>query len=368
MKVVLAIDALTPNLTGIGRYTWELVKGLKESAIVSKAQFYRHARYVANPEKLLDPHYDAQAKPFVSLPRKTRDKIMNVRCKDKVFHGPNYFLPECADFGVATIHDLSVFKHPESHPAERIEHFARSFESTVSKARHLITDTETTRREVIEYLGWKEERITAIPLGVSNDFCPRGSGIAQETLQRYGLIYGQYLLCVSTIEPRKKILELLHAFSQLPDALKRSYPLVLIGGKGWLSEHIHDEIKKMEASSFVKYLGFVAEVDLPVVYAGARAFVYPSCYEGFGLPVIEAMASGVPVLTSNQSTLPEISKGAAMHVNPEDIDGFTDALKKLLLDHAWRFEATTLGLHVANGYSWRTCAERTISVYKSISN
>ena len=141
---------------------------------------------------------------------------------------------------------------------------------------------------------------------------------------------------------------------------------MLVGHKGWLSEVLHDFIGKAQADGWMCYLGFVPESDLPALYAGARAFFYPSLYEGFGLPVLEAMASGAPVLTSNCSSLPEVSGGAALLVDPEDSDALRDGIEKALLDDIWRFEARSRGLEVASHLTWENCIERTLSVYNSI--
>jgi glycosyltransferase involved in cell wall biosynthesis len=138
--------------------------------------------------------------------------------------------------------------------------------------------------------------------------------------EAYGLSHGSYSLCVTTIEPRKRIDSLLAAYARLPEKLRVVYPLILVGGKGWRSEHLHQAIDAAANAGWLHYLGFVPEDDLPALYAGARLFVYPSSYEGFGLPVIEAMASGVPVVTSNRSCLPEIASGAAKLVDPDDVE------------------------------------------------
>jgi alpha-1,3-rhamnosyl/mannosyltransferase len=292
--------------------------------------------------------------------------MMQWTCRGRIFHGPNYFLPPCADIGVATIHDLSVFKFPETHPVERIKQFERDFVSSIGRAAHLITDTETTRREVIDFLAWPAERITAVPLGVSPIFTSRSGAEMGPCLASYGLVGGVYVLCVSTIEPRKRIGNLLKAYQALSPRLREQYPLVLVGTTGWLSEGLHEEVNRLSRQGWLRYLQFVPEADLPLLYAGARAFVFPSRYEGFGLPVLEAMASGVPVITSNCSTLPEVTQGAALLVESDDIDALTAGIKKGLCDDAWRPEAISRGLTVARSYSWDNCVEQTVRVYRQL--
>ena len=141
-----------------------------------------------------------------------------------------------------------------------------------------------------------------------------------------------------------------------------------MGGAGWLSEQLHADIDRLAAQGWLKYLGFVPEPDLPALYAGARSFVYPSIYEGFGLPVLEAMASGVPVVTSCFTSLPEVTQGAAQLVNPDDIEALAGAITISLCDEAWRDAASLRGRQVAAGYSWQRCIEQTVSVYKTIAS
>jgi alpha-1,3-rhamnosyl/mannosyltransferase len=140
--------------------------------------------------------------------------------------------------------------------------------------------------------------------------------------------------------------------------------LVLVGGAGWLSDSLHNEVKRLSAQGWLRYLGFVHEVDLPKLYAGARVFVYPSSYEGFGLPVLEAMASGIPVVAANRSTLPEVCQGAALLADPDDLLALAECVAKGLEDEPWRASARALGLAVACRHPWAACVEKTVSVYR----
>ena len=375
MKVVLSVEALGPTLTGIGRYVTELSIALPEKLGLANLEFYRNGRWIDDPKTLLsEPNRQtqtpsAQKKPAfkIKLPRWLRQPLLNWQCHNKVFHGPNYFIPPSADKGVITIHDLSVFKFPDTHPADRVAQFERQFKSSVVRASHLITDSEATRLEVISYLGWPVEKITAVPLGVSNSFMPQPAAAIEACLRRYGLVHGQYSLCTSTLEPRKKIDRLLSAYRLLPQAVRQLYPLILVGSSGWLSEALLAEVARLSSQGWLKYLGFVPQSDLPALYAGARAFVYPSVYEGFGLPVLEAMASGVPVVASRFTSLPEVTQGAALLVDPDDVDALTSAVHRSLVDENWRQTAITSGLAVAQTFSWDRCADQTIKVYQSIS-
>ena len=381
MNLILSVDALSPSLTGIGRYTWELAQRLPTHSRLQDVQFYRNGSWVDEPARLLQatvptvpvtsivPQAKATAsKPRWRLkqPRWLRDWRITSACQGKIFHGPNFFLPPCAEAGVATVHDLSVFKYPETHPLERIKHFEREFTASMKRAAHLVTDSEATRQEVMKYLAWPAEKITAVPLGVSSHFAPADEAAVAPCLAKYGLTFKRYALCVSTLEPRKKIANLLRAYQGLPPPVRKQYPLVLVGSSGWLSESLHQEIDRLSAQGWLRYLGFVPEADLPALYAGARSFVYPSVYEGFGLPVLEAMASGVPVVASIFSSLPEVTQGAALLVDPDDIDALAMGIQASLCDEPWRATACKTGLAVAQGFTWDRCIDQTVDVYKKV--
>lgn len=369
MKLILSVEALTPPLSGIGRYTWELASRLPAHHDINSTYFYRNGRWVTEPSSLLlPPQNDVHPRKKGLLSWRTPKWLLGMEsrliCRHALFHGPNFFLPPCADTGVVTVHDLSVFKFPETHPIERLRHFERDFSRSMSQATHLITDTETVRLEVIEFLGWPEDRISAVSLGVSEQFSPRPPESMRSILSHYGLKADGYSLCVSTLEPRKRIDRLVDAYARLPQALRLRYPLILIGPEGWLNESLHLAIEQGKREGWLQYLGFVPESELPVFFAGARLFLYPSIYEGFGLPVVEAMASGIPVITSDQSCLPEVSQGAALIINPDDIDGFSLALVRGLEDEEWRGHAKEKGLRVASHYQWQQCIENTVAVYQ----
>lgn len=372
VKLILSVDALSPSLTGIGRYTWELAQRLPMHAQLQGVRFYRGGRWIDEPARLLQAAapktVSDKAKPRLRLkqPRWLREWRTSAACRGRVFHGPNFFLPACAEAGVATVHDLSVFKYPETHPLERIKHFELEFTDSMGRAAHLITDSEATRLEVMSFLAWPAEKITAVPLGVSSQFAPASDAALAPCLTKYGLTFKRYALCVSTLEPRKKIANLLQAYQCLPPQVREQYPLVLVGSAGWLSDALHQEIDRLAAQGWLRYLGFVPEADLPALYAGARAFVYPSIYEGFGLPVLEAMASGVPVVASIFSSLPEVTQGAARLVDPDDIDGLALGIQASLCDEPWRATACKTGLAVAQGYTWDRCIDRTVDVYKKV--
>jgi glycosyltransferase involved in cell wall biosynthesis len=236
---------------------------------------------------------------------------------------------------------------------------------TLRRASVLITDSEFTRNEVAEQFSWPLEKVFAVPLASGGDFRPQNVSVLAPLLGEYGLLPGGYCLFCGTIEPRKNIDTLLKAYAMLSVSARRKWPLVLTGFKGWNSKGLHSRIDAASREGWVRYLGYMPQEHLPGLFAGARLFVFPSLYEGFGLPVLEAMASGVPVVTSNTSSLPEVAGDAAAMCDPLDVEALSRAIAVGLEDEAWRQAAIGKGLKRAAQFSWKRCADETIVAYKA---
>ncbi len=369
-QVILSVEALDPVLTGVGRYVWELVQRIPRAPGIGRVRFLRNGEWIADPAKLLvDPSPIERARWHRILRKKTKPQrqwMERQLARASVCHGPNFFLPDIAETGIVTVHDLSVFRFPETHPAERREEFDQRFEDSLRRAAHVITVSETARKDVIDFTGIDPARVSAVYQGVGAAFRPRMAEELLPVLSRMGLIPGGYGLCVSTIEPRKRVAELVRAWRMLPAGLRVLRPLVLAGSSGWLSDSIFEEIAQGEREGWLRYIRYVEEGDLPFLYAGAALFVYPSIYEGFGLPPVEAMASGVPTVVSDASCLPEVTAGAALLAKPEDVEGFSGLLQKALLDESWRAAARDQGLEVAGRYSWDRCVRETAALYAKV--
>lgn len=365
MNIDLGVEALSPQLTGIGRYTLELMRGLRRHPDVDQLRAIHNGIVANDPEGLLRRVMPQRPKRRAKLLRWAERKAAAIiPARKRLYHGPNFMLPANVEGGIITVHDLSVYKFPEMHPPERIAHFERDFRSSLERAWHILTDTHEVRREVAEFANISKDRITAVHLGVSRDYHPGRATDGSVNYASYGIMPQEYILLVATFEPRKRIDAALNAYHILPEKLKRRYPLVLAGAKGWQNEALHKLMLRDEAKGYVRFLNFVPESDLPGIYSGARIFLYPSIYEGFGLPPIEAMACGVPVIVSNRSCLPEVTNGAAIMIDPDDIDGLAAAIAMSLEDDDLRATTISRGLDVAAGYSWETCVAKTVNVYR----
>lgn len=374
IRLVLSVDAIKQPLTGIGRYTWELAKRLSLHPDIQEARFFSRGRWVGDVAALLStwPATEASRR-LISCSRIARAAyrvlspyIIDHQLRDLdefVYHSPNYLLPSFPGKSIATFHDLSIYRYPQFHPPERVNFMRREIPVALKRADHLITDSEYTRREIIEYFQWPHDKVTVVPLGVGEEYRPRSLIETAEVLAKYELSHGEYALCVSTIEPRKNIDGLLSAYKKLPESLRRRFPLVLAGDRGWKSDEIHVRIERAQREGWLRYLGYVAEGDLPFLFSGAYGFVFPPLYEGFGLPVLEAMASGVPVVCSNNSSLPEVAGGAALLVEPGDVEALAESLRVLLENETWRKMAAARSLESAGRFSWDKMAHDMVSVY-----
>jgi glycosyltransferase involved in cell wall biosynthesis len=365
LRVLFSADALSRSPSGIGRYSLELAKGLQEDPKVGSLTFYRDGKLYS---RLEDAQYDSSdvssrggiGKFWDSL--RFRSKQMT----NSIFHAPNYFLPRYARNGIVTVHDLSVFLYPESHPRSRREQFSRRFEHSIRTASAFITDTEVVRQELHDLFGIDLSRIHPIHLGVSSEYIPWVDEFSNYLIF-LGLVRGCYGLCVTTLEPRKNVDLLIDAWSELPQQERLRFPLVIAGGQGWLSEEILQRISDCEREGWLRYLGYVTDEALRALYAGARIFVYPSKYEGFGLPVVEAMASGIPVIVSRSAeSVKEVVGDVARAVDPEDVRAFSEAILEALSDSEKRLIDIQKGLDLARELSWRRCVNRTINVYSQV--
>jgi glycosyltransferase involved in cell wall biosynthesis len=395
IDVVLLADAVTPPLTGIGRYTWELAQrlGQQRSGVrltpltlsgrrsLSQLSASLGVGEEENRASVPDKRRGAVARFIKAAMRRSpatagqietvRRLIYAARLRTShaparaLVHGPNYFAPPTDRPTVVTIHDLSTVFYPETHPPLRVRRVALMLETAKQCGFEVVTDAAVTKKDIVETLGVAAEKIHVVPLGVGAPFGLTAAEDRQPTLTAYGLRENGYCLSVGSAEPRKNLSRLIAAYATLPPALRREHPLVLAGAPGWRNAALLRDIALAERDGWARNIGCVPQRHLPALYGGARLFAYISLYEGFGLPVAEAMACGTPVLTSNVSSLPEVAAGAAMPVDPADENDIARRLATALSDETWRRRATAAGLRRAAQLSWDRTAAETVAVYRA---
>ena len=242
----------------------------------------------------------------------------------------------------------------------------RELPPAVERVDHIIVISEATRRAVQQRFGVDDSRITVTLLAADPRFAPRSADSLKPALAELALNPGGYLLSVGTLEPRKNLTTLFEAYAGLPDAVRQRYPLVVVGMPGWRTEGLMASAQQLVSRGELRFMGYVDDAVLPLLYAGAAAFAYPSRYEGFGLPPLEAMASGVPVLVSNTTSLPEVVGDAGVQVAPDDVDAMREGLHRLLDDRDEARRRADLGLVQATAFSWEKCAAETLAVYRRV--
>lgn len=411
--VIISTNALNPPLTGIGRYTLELAYGCAKSTdlqdvlydngwawLPKKSLEYIYEQQSQVPihtqsaiaaqkqqkqQKSENPHLLQQFKKIFGLAKRSslartiyrrlnaywqnqHLKQLNASA-DAIYHGTNFYIPEkFAGARIVTIHDLSIFKYPEHHPKPRVEMMHKAVLHSLKHANHIITLTEHIKQEIADYFAYPLHKITAIHLAANSRYqkIDADDVFLKSFLHQHQLSYKKYTLCVATIEPRKNIEALIEAYLALPLALRLAHPLVLAGGYGWESDDLHQKIQKYQAQGWLKYLAYLPEFDLPYLFNAAKIFAFPSVYEGFGLPVLEAMQCGVPVLIGKNTALEEVAGFAGIAIEPLDVAGWSQEISKLLRDDVLCQKLQAASLLRAKKFSWQQTVAQTINIYKNI--
>ena len=367
---------LTP-LTGIGQYTFQLSRELALLLPEAPWLFYgnhwsqelRESPLPASPAsasfknavgRIVPQAYRAAR--FLQQRHFTRGvKAHGV----ELYHEPNYLAFRFAGPTVVTVHDLSWIRYPQMHPKLRVKIMDETMQRVMRDASHVIVDSDFIRAEVIEHYRISPLRVTSVPLGVAPEFAPVAREACAKALAAHGLRFGEYVLAVGTIEPRKNLATVAAAFSRLPESERKRFPLVVVGMHGWGMDRLPDSIRDLVTRGEIRLMGFVAQSDLPALYSGAALFAYPSLYEGVGLPPLEAMACGAPVIVSDRASLPELVGDAGVIVDALDEVALEGRMRALLQDPALRQRLSEAGLARARKFTWRGCAMSTLGVYRA---
>ena len=287
-----------------------------------------------------------------------------------LYHSPDFVLPPLQHArGILTVHDLAFLMRPECADRRLRGYLEEVVPRSVRRADFIIADSENTRNDLVVLLGVQPASIAVVPGGVEQRFAPvTDAELLRQARRQLGVGDAPFVLAIGVIEPRKNLNRLMDAFFALKSrgGVAADLKLVLAGGKGWLFDGIFEHHAASPVRRDILLPGFVPDEQLPAIYSAAEVLAFPSLYEGFGLPILEAMSCGTPVVASRASCLPEVAEGAALMVEPTNVDGLCSALELALTDSALRSRLIAQGRQRASEYTWRGAAEQLLEVYRRV--
>jgi glycosyltransferase involved in cell wall biosynthesis len=373
LKIGIDFTSASRERAGIGRYARELIRAL--SRIDHDNQYVLFVPSDAHDELLRfdwSPNFKIVHAPInerylAALWHRARVPLFVEAFIGPVdvFYSPDFLLPPTlARRTLVTVHDLSYVRVPECFPAPLLNYLNNSVPRAVNRANVILADAASTQRDVNDVYRVPLEKIKVLYSGVDPRFNPNVSTESQARVRE--LTHGKpYLLSVSTIQPRKNYVRLIEAFAKIANSelgiassqyAIRNTQLVIAGGRGWMFEQVFQTVERLGLQDRVIFPSFFSDDDLSALYAGATLFVYPSLYEGFGLPVVEAMACGVPIVSSNASSLPEVGGDAVLYFDPRNVDAMVDAMQRALSDESLRAQMRAKGFEQVKQFSWDKAA------------
>lgn len=366
MKIAIITDCIDDGAAGVGVYTKMLAENLlkldKQNEYVlvhykkGSNDFYKNKKELVIKMRSL-PFFREFRKIFI-MPKFLEKEGFDL-VHEPMQLGPFFFRKKYR--AVVTIHDLSPLVFPKTFNWTIPIHHLLGLNMTLPVVNRIITDSKSTRKDVVTRFPVASDKIRVIHLGVSDSFSKRQKSEVKAFRKKYRLDF-PFILYLGTLEPRKNIVTLISAYASLKN--KISHKLVIGGAKGWKFSHIFKKVQESGLEQDIIFLGFVPDKDLALLYSSADLFVFPSLYEGFGLPPLEAMKCGCPVVVSNSSSLPEVVGDAALTVDPHDVSGLADAIYKILSSVKLRRDLVRKGFLNVKHFSWKRCAKETLKVYK----
>ncbi len=362
MKIGIDISPIFYQRGGVGMHTLHLVENL-----IRLKTGHRFFLYTSH---LSDESFSFLSDPDVQLIHGLKPYLTYKIWKEKidVVHGPNFRLPGRGTKGnILTIHDLAL----EKYPAFGKKKYGAKFSSWKTKKRalsadHIIAVSQNSLEDIVKIVGVPRERISAIYNGVDPFFMPdheRQSFL--KIKEKYGIKKNQFILFTGTVEPRKNVKTLLKAFSRNRQ-LRKGCSLVLAGGKGWKNEDMQQFILNEGIQNELSITGYISREELRILYSFSACFVFPSIYEGFGMPILEAMACGAPVICSNSSSLPEVAGNAAITLDPLDVEGFSAWMETIITNEDLRRKLVQKGFERVKTFSWEEAARKTLKIYEKV--
>ncbi len=363
MRIGIDAGPMAARRAGVGQYAVKLISHLVRLAPEEEFVLYRTGPWSGSAESAeWGAHVRVVSAPKLLLHARSRlDRL-------DVYHGTNYRLRGAGRRGtVLSIHDLAAERLPgviRRRVGVRLA--SEKTRRAAHRATYVIVPSEHTARDVAEVMGVPRERIEVIAYGVGEEYYPeRAPGVREALRRRHGLPLERYVLCVGTLEPRKNLPALIAAFGRLPRA-RRSHCLVLAGSPGWRTQEIYNAIDRFGLAGAVVMPGYLSADELRRLYSYADLFVFPSLYEGFGLPPLEAMACGAPVITSNRASLPEVVGDAALQIDPGDPGALAEAMTAVLDDESLAASLRERGFDRVKRFSWERTARQTLELYHRV--
>ncbi len=380
MRIGIDYTAALWQGAGIGRYTRELMRALlARDASHRYVLFFaaggmdRRGPYADELRRLCRAHPNVRPAPIPLSPRRLTQIWQRLRLPLPVelftgpldlLHAPDFVLPPTRARTLLTIHDLSFMVYPQTHVPSMVRYLTDAVPRSVRRADAVVADSQATCADLARLLGVAPERVTVVYPGVGPEFRPLPPEECEPVRARLGLP-DEFLVFVSTISPRKNVARLVEAFGALA-AGRPALRLVIIGQRGWMYEEVFATVERLGLGGRVLEPGFVHDKDLPAVYNLARASVYPSLYEGFGFPALEALACGTPLITADNSSLPEVAGDAALLVSAEDSAALAGAIARVLDDAGLRAGLRAAGPPRARLFSWDKAARQILDCYQAL--
>jgi glycosyltransferase involved in cell wall biosynthesis len=363
--MLIGIDAsraARTERTGTEAYSFHLIRAMLEAAPHHRFRLYSDR---ALPREMAVSNAEPRVMPFPRLWTHARLALEMLTRPPDVLFVPAHVVPLVHPRTVVTVHDLGYLYFPQAHPRSARLYLDGSTRWSVQVAAHVVADSQATKRDLSRRYGVPLGKITVAYPGCDDSLHPVREPFAIESVKRLYGITGDYLLHIGTLQPRKNLVRLIQAFAIFKSQIS-NLKLVLAGSKGWLYDDILAEVEQLGLESHVLFPGRVIEEDKAALISGAAAFVFPSLYEGFGLPVVEAMQCGTPVICSNTSSLPEVAGDAALLIDPLDVDALAEAMARLVVNAALRQALVERGYIQAQRFSWQACAARVLSALESV--
>ncbi|WKT00459.1 glycosyltransferase family 4 protein [Gallibacterium salpingitidis] len=395
-EIVINLNVLNTPLTGIGYYTLNIIKilinnditvlGIKNGYVIPSRDVRDLVLHLSTPTQLQlttkQPDGQIQIqhlKHFIinlikKIPKaylikknlesyRLKKSLLSLSKKGVVYFETNFVPLPYPGKTVTTIHDLSFIHNPEFHPKERVEYLKKQLPNTMQQSYKIVVDSNTIATELSQMYPQYKDKIVTLYLGVNPEFNIYQKNLS--LLSQFNLKEKSFILSVCTLEPRKNLLGLVKAYKLLPENIKNNFPLVLVGHKGWKNSELYSHLESLLDKKQVIITGYLSDEDVKAIYASAKIFAYVSLYEGFGLPIIEAMASGTPVITSNYGAMAEVAGDAAVLVNTTSTEEISTAILDLINNDTLCSHLSTLGLKRANYFRWEKTVDQLLSILKN---